>query len=225
MMSSQLGGALAPLLVVPIQMRYGWRASFYLFGVLGIGWAIVWYWWFRDSPAEMPAVSRQERAEIGVSPRSHHALPWGQAARSGNLWSVMGMAASYGYTLYFFQSWFPTYLVKGRGFTEAASCCRRFHSSSAPRELRRGLPQGRPGAEDGPDVGPPFARRGGFERRGDVHDRVRDDRGQGVVAAPARAERWLHHASAPSSWRRRLPRSSPPRSSCVTLAALTGFYQ
>jgi predicted MFS family arabinose efflux permease len=27
-------------------------------------------------------------------------------------------AASYGYTLYFFQSWFPTYLVKGRGFTE-----------------------------------------------------------------------------------------------------------
>lgn len=31
----------------------------------------------------------------------------------------MLMAGCYGYTLYFFQSWFPTFLVKGRGFTEA----------------------------------------------------------------------------------------------------------
>jgi ACS family glucarate transporter-like MFS transporter len=42
MMASQIGGALAPLLVVPIQMRYGWRASFYLFGGLGVMWAIAW---------------------------------------------------------------------------------------------------------------------------------------------------------------------------------------
>jgi MFS transporter, ACS family, glucarate transporter len=36
LMASQIGGAVAPLLVVPIQMRYGWRASFFAFGVLGI---------------------------------------------------------------------------------------------------------------------------------------------------------------------------------------------
>lgn len=119
MMASQIGGALAPLLVVPIQIRYGWRASFYLFGLLGVGWAIAWYRWFRDSPAEMPKVSREEVEEIGVSVRSHRSLPWTVAIRSGNLWGVMTMAASYGYTLYFFQSWFPTYLVKGRGYSEA----------------------------------------------------------------------------------------------------------
>jgi ACS family glucarate transporter-like MFS transporter len=39
MMASQIGGAFAPLLVVPIQMHYGWRASFYLFGLLGVAWA------------------------------------------------------------------------------------------------------------------------------------------------------------------------------------------
>ena len=33
-MSSQLGGAIAPLLVVPIQIHYGWRASFFVFAVL-----------------------------------------------------------------------------------------------------------------------------------------------------------------------------------------------
>ena len=52
LMASQVGGAVAPLLVVPIQMRYGWRMSFYVFGVAGLVWAMVWYAWFRDSPEE-----------------------------------------------------------------------------------------------------------------------------------------------------------------------------
>jgi ACS family glucarate transporter-like MFS transporter len=51
LMASQVGGAFAPLLVVPIQVRYGWRASFYLFGILGVIWSCIWYRWFRDSPA------------------------------------------------------------------------------------------------------------------------------------------------------------------------------
>ena len=32
LMASQVGGAIAPLLVLPIQMRYGWRMSFFVFG-------------------------------------------------------------------------------------------------------------------------------------------------------------------------------------------------
>jgi MFS transporter, ACS family, glucarate transporter len=119
LMSGQIGGAIAPFLVVPIQMHYGWRATFYLFGFLGVAWAIIWYRWFRDSPAEMPQVGEEELAEVGAFVRPHRALPWTVAVRSANLWSVMAMAGCYGYTLYFFQSWFPTYLVKARGFSEA----------------------------------------------------------------------------------------------------------
>ncbi len=52
LMASQVGGAIAPLLVLPIQVRYGWRMSFYVFGVAGLAWAAVWYAWFRDSPEE-----------------------------------------------------------------------------------------------------------------------------------------------------------------------------
>src|SRR5215831_17147330 len=51
-MAAQIGAALSPLLVVPIQMRYGWRASFFIFGLVGALWASVWYLWFRDSPEE-----------------------------------------------------------------------------------------------------------------------------------------------------------------------------
>ena len=56
-MTAQVGAASAPLLVVPIQLRYGWRASFFVFGILGVIWAAVWYAWFRDRPAEKPGVS------------------------------------------------------------------------------------------------------------------------------------------------------------------------
>ena len=44
LMASQLGGALSPLLVAPIQVRYGWRASFYVFGIVGVAWSAIWYW-------------------------------------------------------------------------------------------------------------------------------------------------------------------------------------
>jgi len=118
-MTSQLGGAMAPLLVVPIQVHFGWRMSFYVFSVLGVIWAVAWYAWFRDSPAEMSGVSAAEREELkDTGPKANHAIPWGIALRSRNLWTLMGIAACYVYALYFFQSWFHTFLVKGRNFGE-----------------------------------------------------------------------------------------------------------
>ena len=119
LMASQLGGAIAPLLVVPIQIQYGWRASFYMFGILGVAWSGVWYWWFRDSPAEKPGVSDAELAETrDLIPKANHSLPWKIVLRSGNFWAAMGVALCYVYTYYFFQSWFHTYLVKARGYSE-----------------------------------------------------------------------------------------------------------
>jgi MFS family permease len=118
-MTMQLGGALAPLLVVPIQARFGWRTSFYLFGILGVLWSLVWYPWYRDTPSEMPKVSQAELREIGSPPAStHDSLPWRIALRSMNLWSHMLMAFGYYYAGYFFLSWFQTFLVKARGFSE-----------------------------------------------------------------------------------------------------------
>lgn len=119
LMASQLGGAFAPLLVVPIQIRYGWRAAFYVFGVVGVVWSSVWYWWFRDSPAEKAGVSEAELAETHVAvAKAHRILPWAIALRSRNFWATMVAALCYVYTFNFFQSWFHTYLVKARGFSE-----------------------------------------------------------------------------------------------------------
>jgi MFS family permease len=120
-MMSQVGAAIAPLLVVPIQLHYGWRASFYVFGILGVAWSVVWYSWFRDSPHEMRGITPAEREEIGDEPPPRHGgMPWRKALRSAEFWRIAAIGASYVYSIGFFQAWLQTYLAKGRGFTAAA---------------------------------------------------------------------------------------------------------
>jgi len=116
--ASQIGGAVAPLLVLPIQIRFGWRASFYMFGVVGVVWAAVWYSWFRDSPSEMPGVSPRELKEVAPVTAHGHSFPWRIAFRSGTVLAMLVTAFSYVYVYTFFQTWFHTFLVKGRGFSE-----------------------------------------------------------------------------------------------------------
>src|SRR5205807_3192693 len=56
-----VGGALAPMVAAAIiASQAGWRGSFLLFGVVGLVWAAIFYWWFRDVPADHPAVNRAE---------------------------------------------------------------------------------------------------------------------------------------------------------------------
>jgi MFS transporter, ACS family, glucarate transporter len=121
-MASRVGGALSPLLVIPIQTRWGWRASFWTFGFLGVIWAAAWYWWYRDTPAEKPGVSPEEAREIaqgqGVDARERHALPW-RVMRSRNFRTILLMYHTYCWGSYFFLSWLHTFLAKGRGFTDA----------------------------------------------------------------------------------------------------------
>ena len=121
LMASQIGGAIAPLLVVPIQSRYGWRASFYVFGMLGVVWAAIWYFWFRDSPAEKPRTTWAELQETMSAPAIHsHGFPWRKAFHSCTVLALMGTAFCYVYVYNFFQTWFHTFLVKGRGFSEGS---------------------------------------------------------------------------------------------------------
>ena len=119
LMASQIGGGIAPLLIVPIQIRYGWRASFFLFALAGVAWAAAWYWWFRDSPSEKPGVDSDELADVEPAPvDAHHGFPWHIAFRSESVLALMGAAFCYVYVYTFFQTWFHTFLIRGRGFSE-----------------------------------------------------------------------------------------------------------
>jgi MFS transporter, ACS family, glucarate transporter len=117
--ATQIGGALSPLLVIPIQIQYGWRASFYVLGMLGVPWAVVWFFWFRNTPLEKRGLPQSELKEIGATPKSNgHGFNWAVAVRTRNFWAILLMGLSYGYGLYFFVAWLPTYLVRARNFSE-----------------------------------------------------------------------------------------------------------
>ena len=61
-MASRLGGALAPLLVIPLQQAFGWRSVFHIFSVIGLVWAVGWFVWFRDDPRQKSGVNEAEMA-------------------------------------------------------------------------------------------------------------------------------------------------------------------
>jgi MFS family permease len=118
-LSSQLGGAIAPLLIVPIQVHFGWRVSFYVFGIVGVVWASGWWHWYRNRAEEKSGITEQELAQIGpAADAPPHAFPWKAIGANRSVWAIMGSTFAYLYSYYFFLFWLPTYMMRARGFTE-----------------------------------------------------------------------------------------------------------
>ena len=127
-MTSQFGGAMAPFLVVPIQVQYGWRASFFFFGLAGILWSLVWFCWYRDRPAEMRGIPKPELAELAHLSSPGKIRPdWRGLLHDSNVWAIMGVGFCYVFVQYFFIAWLHTFLIRGRGFLET-----ELYYSSAP---------------------------------------------------------------------------------------------
>lgn len=123
---SRLGAALTPALVVLLIASFGWRSAFVSFGSLGLLWAAVWYWYYRDTPGEHAAVNSAERELIDKSigaPRSRttRSIPWRSILSSSTLWTLSLMYFCYGYCISVYLDWLPKYLTAHRGFnlTEA----------------------------------------------------------------------------------------------------------
>jgi MFS family permease len=119
---SRLGGAITPALVVLIIVRYGWRAAFLCCGALGLIWAAVWFWYYRDTPDEHRSVNAGERElirsslELARGAKSLQNVPWKRIVSSPQMWILSGMYFCYAYNLSVYLVWFPKYLNDHRGF-------------------------------------------------------------------------------------------------------------
>ena len=119
---SRLGGALTPALVVLIIARYGWRTAFLCCGSLGLIWAAVWYWYYRNTPDEHKSVNSAEREqirsalELARGSKSTQSVPWKRILRSRQMWILSAMYFCYAYNLSVYLVWFPKYLNDHRGF-------------------------------------------------------------------------------------------------------------
>lgn len=119
---SRLGAALTPALVVYLIADYGWRPTFVIFGALGLIWAAVWYWYYRDTPAQHGSVNEAERELIhsaigGARSATSRHVPWRAILSSSTLWVVCTMYFCYGYCISIYLDWFPTYLKQYRQFS------------------------------------------------------------------------------------------------------------
>jgi MFS family permease len=117
-MSARWGGAATPLLVYFTLQLVPWRTAFLLFALLGVAWAVAFAAWYRDDPRAHPAVNAAEAALLPPEPppSAHLAVPWGLWLRSRTVWCLCGQYAALSYVWYFFVTWFPTWLLKARGF-------------------------------------------------------------------------------------------------------------
>jgi sugar phosphate permease len=123
---SRFAVAVTPFVAGSIMLAFGWRAIFYIFGSLGVIWAIAFSFFYRNLPEEHKSVNRAELAQIrGLNPdgtvrapiTTRQSAPWRRIFGSSNIWYI-----SLGYSCFFFGTnfyltWYPTYLREHRHLT------------------------------------------------------------------------------------------------------------
>lgn len=119
---------LTPALVA-LQHYAGWRGLFIVTGLIGIVWGIVWYIFYRD-PLDHPRANKAEldyiekgggvlrgKRQSADKKKSWRWEDWKQVFSNRTLWGIYIGQFCVNATLWFFLTWFPTYLVQYRGLS------------------------------------------------------------------------------------------------------------
>ncbi|MGH3435173.1 MAG: MFS transporter [Sciscionella sp.] len=119
-----IGLAIAVPALSWLAVRFGWQSIFVVTGIIGLIFSAVWFKRVYDSPRKSPRVSADELKHIhggaAVGPTTAPArkkTSWadiGYLLRQRRLWGMyIGMFAN-STVLYFFLTWFPSYLVSAK---------------------------------------------------------------------------------------------------------------
>lgn len=119
---SPLGGAVAGPIVGYLAIAFGWRPAFLIIFSIGIIWMIAWFFIAANSPEKHKRVSQQELMLIQQMKKEEEAV---EVATEDNTAKSLGHYLKqpiilvtafaffcYNYILFFFLSWFPSYLVQ-----------------------------------------------------------------------------------------------------------------
>jgi len=119
---SRVGSALSLPLVVWLISVVGWRGSFIVTGLLGIVWAAAWWFIYRDpekyrsiAPEAVDALLAERGTPAVVAPGSK--ISWLDLFRYRTIWGMMIGLFCLNFAIYFFITWFPSYLLEARGFS------------------------------------------------------------------------------------------------------------
>ncbi|KVN32623.1 MFS transporter [Burkholderia stagnalis] len=127
---SRVGSALSLPLVAWLISLVGWRGSFVITGGIGIVWALAWWFIYRDperyraiAPDAVDALLAQRGAPAAASAASAAdgaKVSWLDLFRYRTIWGMMIGLFCLNFAIYFFITWFPSYLLQSRGFSLAS---------------------------------------------------------------------------------------------------------
>jgi ACS family hexuronate transporter-like MFS transporter len=112
---SSVGGAVAPFLILPLYLRWGWRVAFAVPGLLGFLWLIAWRRMYH-LPQQHPNISDGERklillesGETEISPKPRLRLR--DLLKLPQTWGTIISKGLTDPVWFFITDWFPIYLV------------------------------------------------------------------------------------------------------------------
>ena len=121
MNSGIAGGSVIALICTPWLISvWSWQGAFYLYGVLGVAWFLVWALRGRSSPDtaaswhEVPENAAAQGAEA-VSPTHYPKLTIAGMLRSRAVWAIAVAHIAINWSLYLVLSWFPTFVNREMG--------------------------------------------------------------------------------------------------------------
>ena len=108
---AHMGNALTPPLMIALFALITWRGSFVAMGSASLIWLVVWAWYFRDDPRKHPAITEVDLAALPVRAiGGRPSVPWLRLAR--RILPVTAVDFCYGWTLWLFMSWIPTFFLE-----------------------------------------------------------------------------------------------------------------
>ncbi len=116
------GSIVGAPLTAALVITCGWRPMFLWYALPGIVWAVWFTRWFRNHPADHPAVNEAELKLITAGPERVQplaakppAMPWRLLMTSPAMWCICVQQAFRSAGYIFFGTWFTTYLQEARG--------------------------------------------------------------------------------------------------------------
>lgn len=111
-----IGGALAGTVAGWGALRYGWRASFVVLAVTGFLWTVCWALAVADRPDVQRECLQVLKDEQNPRAKGKTQPPLSFYLKQPTVLATGVAFFSYAYVLYFFLSWFPSYLTISRHF-------------------------------------------------------------------------------------------------------------
>ncbi len=107
---ARLGNALTPPLVAWLILLVSWRGSFVAIGAVSFVWAAAWGIYFRDDPGEHPGITADDLKRLPTQrTKTARRVPFARLA--ARMLPVTVVYFCYGWTLWFFLAWIPSYFL------------------------------------------------------------------------------------------------------------------